>query len=133
MFVSTNRTPVQLVAGEEVAGPEALAFAEHVVLLCLEPGELRLALSQRAQVIGDESADGAAAFGGTHPGDPVDLVRDGYREILHGITVTQFRSPQSKREYRPARDCDLPAGRAAGERSRAAPAAPSSAAVAGAG
>src|ERR671937_347124 len=92
MLVSANRTRVELVAAETVAGAEAVDLGLHVSLLGFEACELVSALGQRAQVVSDKRAEGAAALGGPDPCGTVDIV--GYRDgdVLHirnGITASQ--------------------------------------------
>src|SRR6266516_4527722 len=90
MLVSTNRTVVELVAVEAVAGAEAADLALALLLLSLEPGELCLASGQRAQVLGDERADRGAALGGADPRVAVDVVWHGDRDVLHGPRLAQL-------------------------------------------
>lgn len=74
MFVSTNRTPVNLVAIQAVAGAEAADFGEHLVLLGLQASELHILVAQGTQVTRDETADGAAGLRRPNPRRPVDIV-----------------------------------------------------------
>lgn len=48
--MSTNRTPVKLVAVNPVAGPESLDFLDELCLLGLEPLEFGLPIPERAQI-----------------------------------------------------------------------------------
>src|SRR3954451_15735227 len=88
-FVSTNRTAVDLVAVETVAGAEADDLILHLSLLGLEAGELAVLLGERLQVLGNEPADRAPALGSADPRLAVDVVGHGDRDVLHGLTVSQ--------------------------------------------
>ena len=72
--MSANRTAVQLVAAQPVAGAEPVDFAQDFALLRLEASELRLSPGERAKVGGDEGAERAAAFRCANPGYSVDVV-----------------------------------------------------------
>src|SRR5215211_7391390 len=92
MLVSTNRTVVELVTVEAVARAEAADLTLDLLLLGLEPGEFCLARGQRAQVLGDERADGGTVLGGADPRVAVDVVGHGHRDVLHGQRLSQFHS-----------------------------------------
>src|SRR5215216_5636395 len=92
MLVSTNRTVVELVAVEAVACAEAADLALDLLLLGLEPGELRSSPRQRAQILANQRADRGAAFGGADPRVAVDIVWHGDRDVLHGMRLSQLHS-----------------------------------------
>lgn len=64
---------MDLVAIQAVAGAEATNFAEDLALSGLQAGELRILIRQRAQVGGDEAADGGARLRCSNPCRPVDV------------------------------------------------------------
>ena len=72
--MSTNRTLVQFIASQAIAGSEAVDRLLHGALLRLEPGELPVTLAQRTKITGDERADGAALFGRPHTSRTVDII-----------------------------------------------------------
>jgi hypothetical protein len=63
-LVSMNRTAVDLVAVEAISRAEAIDLPLDLMLLGLEPVELGVPIRERAQVLGDESADRAAVLRG---------------------------------------------------------------------
>src|SRR5215207_600431 len=92
MLVSANRTVVESGTVEAVARAEAADLTQDLLLLGLEPGELRLLPGQRAEVLADECADRGAALGGTDPCVAVDVVWHGDRDVLHGQRLSQLHS-----------------------------------------
>ena len=82
--MSTNRTVVELVAVDAVARAESSDLTLDLLLLGLEPGELRVPPSERAQVLAYERADRGAALGGADPRVVVDVIGHRDREVLHG-------------------------------------------------
>src|SRR4029453_16079359 len=92
MLVSMNRTVVELVAVGAVARAEPLDLLLDLLLLDLEPGELRLPPRQRAQVLADQGADRGPTLGSSDPGAAVDVVWDCDRDVLHGRRLSQFHS-----------------------------------------
>src|SRR2546423_879183 len=93
MLVSTNRTRVQLVAGEPVRRAEGGDPCLRVLLLRLEPGEVALALRERSQVVGDECAQRGAPFGGADPCRPIDVIRDRDGDVLHVANLSSYTVP----------------------------------------
>jgi len=87
--VSTKRTVVQFIAGQAVAGAEALDLVLDPMLLGLEPRELGLASGERTQVLGDERTDRAAAFGCLDTRRAVDVTRHGVRDVLHAGSLSR--------------------------------------------
>src|SRR6266498_3938978 len=92
MLVLANRTVVELVAVEAVACAEAADVALDLLLLGLEPGELRLPPGQRAQVLANERADRGRALGGADPRVAVDVVWHGDCDVLHSRRLSQLHS-----------------------------------------
>lgn len=90
--MSTNRTFVDLVSAEAIAGAEGPDLLLHLSLPGGEPIELDLPLRQPAQVLADQGADRTAALGGPDPGVSVDLVWHGNSDVLHTFTVSQLHS-----------------------------------------
>lgn len=91
--MSTNRTLVQFVATQPVSGPEATDPPLHGALLRLQPGELSVAVRERAEEASDEGAHGAALLGGADTRSAVDVVGNGDRDVLHSgyaSTVSQM-------------------------------------------
>src|SRR5438876_12290366 len=83
MLVSTNRTRVELLAAEAVAGTEARHLGLDVALLGLEAGEFALALRERAQVVANKGAERGPALGGADPRGAVDVIGHGDGDALH--------------------------------------------------
>ena len=83
MFVSANRTPVQLVAIEAVASAEAINLLVNALLFSLEPDKLALAIRERAQILSDEAAHRAAVLRRADPRGAIDVVGNGYGDICH--------------------------------------------------
>ena len=81
--MSTNRTPVQLLAIEAVASAEAIDLLLDVPLLSLKPRKLGLPLRERAQVLGNEAANGAAPLRRADPRGAIDVVGNGNSDIRH--------------------------------------------------
>src|SRR5919197_2598335 len=100
MLVSANRTVVELVAVEAVACAEAADLALDLLLLGLEPGELRPPPRERAQVLANERADRGAALGGADPRVAVDVVWHGHRDVPHGVRLSQLHSSCENRTER---------------------------------
>src|SRR5215218_1163311 len=93
MFVSANRTLVQVVATQTIGRAKASDPLLDCLLLCLETRKLAIALRQRAEEVADERADRAAALGGAHARLVIDVVGDGDRDVLHprdASTGSQF-------------------------------------------
>lgn len=88
--MSAKRTVVEHVAIEAIARPEGRDLALDLPLLVLQPEELGFSLRQRTQVLTDERADRASALRCADPRGPVDIVRDGDRDVLHCVTVSRF-------------------------------------------
>src|SRR6516225_798798 len=90
MLVSTNRTVVRLVAAQPVGGAELVDAGLDLALQCLQPGELIHPARQLLKVGHDQRAHRGVTLCGGDPGIAVDVIRDGYRNILHSFTVTLF-------------------------------------------
>lgn len=69
-----NRTSVDLVALEAIAGTEAPDLPLDSPLLLFEPGELELSIREGLEILGNECAHGAPALSGTDTGRTVDVV-----------------------------------------------------------
>jgi hypothetical protein len=69
--VSTNRTVVDLVAGEPVPRAELPKRREHLVLEALPALEVGLTAVEIGQELANERTDGGAQFGGANPRTPI--------------------------------------------------------------
>ena len=90
MLVSANRTVVRLVTAQPVGGAELADPGLDLTLQCLEPGELVHTAGQLLEEGDNQCADRGVTLRGGDPGVAVDVIGDGYRNVLHSFTVTQF-------------------------------------------
>jgi hypothetical protein len=81
---------VRLVTAQPVGGAELVDPGLDLALQCLEPGELIHPARQLLKVGDDQRAHRGVTLRGGDPGIAVDVIRDGYRNVLHSFTVTQF-------------------------------------------
>lgn len=72
--MSTDRTLVEFVAVEPIAGAEMIDRVLDLPLLSFEPDELSLSLGGGTQVRGNERTDRAAVLGGPGARGAVDVV-----------------------------------------------------------
>jgi hypothetical protein len=104
--VSTNRTTlVDVVASHALARREAGArfsdARDERVLFAPEPFELRLLVCEADEEVANERGDGAVFLGGADAGAVVEVRIDGYRNVLHSYTISQFHSNiKLEREFR---------------------------------
>src|SRR5579884_915078 len=85
MSVSTKRTVVKLIAIDAVAGPEAHYFALSSVLESFETFELALPIRERDEILGHQSAQGAALLRRANARPEIHLVGDGNGDVLHAL------------------------------------------------
>jgi len=90
MLVSANRTVVRLVTAQPVGGAELADPGLDLTLQCLEPGELVHTAGQLLEEGDNQCADRGVTLRGGDPGVAVDVIGDGYRNVFHSFTVTQF-------------------------------------------
>ena len=81
---------MRLVTAQPVGGAELVDPGLDLALQCLEPGELIHPARQLLKVGDDQRAHRGVTLRGGDPGIAVDVIRDGYRNVLHSFTVTQF-------------------------------------------
>lgn len=88
-FVSTKRTVMDLVTGEPIPRREGGDLRHDIALQSDAAIELRTALVEGAQELGNESTDRGTRLRRLDPGRPVDVVRDRDGEVLHGNPLTR--------------------------------------------
>jgi hypothetical protein len=81
---------MRLVAAQPVGRAELPDPGLDLVLQHLEPGELIHPAGQLLEEADDKRADRGVTLRGGDPGVAVDVIGDGYRNVLHSLTVTQF-------------------------------------------
>ena len=81
---------MHLIAAQSVVGAELADPSLDLALQGLEPGELVHPAGQLLEVGDDERADRGVALRGGDPGIAVDVIWNGYRDVLHSFTVTQL-------------------------------------------
>jgi hypothetical protein len=92
---------MDLVTGESIPRRERGDLRHDIALQSGAAIELRTALVEGAQELGNESTDRGARLRRLDPGRPVDVVRDGDGQVLHRNTVTQ-------KHRNPGWDCSPP-------------------------
>ena len=80
---------MHLVAAQPVGGAELADFRLDLTLEGLKPCELVHSPGQALQVLDDQGAHRSVTLRSGDTGVAVDLVRDGDRNVLHNLTVTQ--------------------------------------------
>ena len=88
MLVSANRTVVRLVPAQPVGRAELPDPGLDLVLQGLEPGKLVHPAGQLLEEGDDQRAHRGVTLRGGDPGVAVDVIGDGYRNVLHSFTVT---------------------------------------------
>src|SRR6266540_107500 len=95
------------VAGQPIAGAEAANRGQHLVLKSLPLLEVGLLVAEAAEKLPHQRADRAVPLRGLDPRAAVDLLGHGYCDVLHSITVSQFRSPRPRPRPPPTSASDL--------------------------
>src|ERR1700722_11695248 len=90
MLVSTNRTIVNLVPGQSIAGVELAYLGLDLALQRLQPAELRHPARQPLKIGDHQRAHRGVMLRSLDPGSTVDIIRNRDRNVLHSFTVTLF-------------------------------------------
>jgi hypothetical protein len=81
---------MRLVTVQPPGGAELPDPGLDLALQCLEPGELVHSSGQLLEESDNQCAHRGVTLRGGYPGIAVDVIGDGYRNVLHSFTVTLF-------------------------------------------